>query len=189
MDPLSEEIQTAVYEWRQNERRHRGFTEIYADRIKTETALFYDAVQTFLLAYIELNAKTITRSEQLQCSQPSEWEYGALLVKKLSQVISVIDATSHIFVYSNNELPLQMTNRGMTGRVLFDNEGHRTDFYMEVLEMNAEGFKKIAILDPKTMKISYTRTSEEVYSQVTQSLQNKTVIVASILGAPFLTHR
>lgn len=77
----------------------------------------------------------------------------------------------------------------MTGRVVFDGDGHRTDFYLEVLELNKEGFKKIAILDPSTMSISYTRTSEEIKSQVIQSLQNKTVIVASIIGAPFLTER
>lgn len=63
------------------------------------------------------------------------------------------------------------------------------DFYMEILELNQEGFKKIAILDPPTMKINYTRTEAEVYSQVTQSLQNKTVIVVARLGMPFLREK
>lgn len=74
----------------------------------------------------------------------------------------------------------------MTGRIIFDDDGHRTNFYMEILELNQEGFKKIALLDPLTMTINYTRTEEEVHSQVTQSLQNKTVIVVAKLGMPFL---
>lgn len=74
----------------------------------------------------------------------------------------------------------------MTGRIVFDDNGRRKDFYMEILELNQEGFKKIATLDPKNLHINYTRTEAEVYSQVTQSLQNKTVIVAARTGMPFL---
>lgn len=84
---------------------------------------------------------------------------------------------------------MQKTDEGLTGRILFDDDGHRVDFYMEILELNQEGFKKIAILDPQTMKINYTRTQAEVYSQVTQSLQNKTVIVVAKLGMPFLREK
>lgn len=60
---------------------------------------------------------------------------------------------------------------------------------MEILELNREGLKKIATLDPSTMEINYTRTEAEVYSQVTQSLQNKTVIVAAKLGMPWLREK
>lgn len=81
---------------------------------------------------------------------------------------------------------MQKTDEGLTGRILFDDNGRRVDFYMEILELNQEGFKKIAIIDPTTMKVNYTRTEAEVYSQVTQTLQNKTVIVAAKLGMPFL---
>lgn len=74
----------------------------------------------------------------------------------------------------------------MTGRILFSDEGVRTDFYMEVLEVNKTGVNRIAIVEPPSMKIVPTRTSEQVHQQVTESLQNKTVSVASILVVPFL---
>lgn len=73
----------------------------------------------------------------------------------------------------------------MTGRIIFNDDGRRTDFYMEVLEQSQEGFRKIATWDPAS-GINYTRSQSEVYSQITQSLQNKTVIVAARLGMPFL---
>ena len=74
----------------------------------------------------------------------------------------------------------------MTGRIIFDDDGYRKDFYMEILELNQEGFKKIAVLDPKTFHINYTRTEAEVYYQVSQSLQNRTLIVAARIGMPYL---
>lgn len=73
----------------------------------------------------------------------------------------------------------------MTGRIVFNDEGQRTEFYMEVLELSQEGFKKIATWDP-VLGINYTRTAGEVYTEVARSLQNKTVIVASRLGMPYL---
>lgn len=74
----------------------------------------------------------------------------------------------------------------MTGRIVFDDNGSRKDFYMEILELNQEGFKKIATLDPKDLHINYTRTADEVSLQRIHSLQNKTVIVAARIGMPFL---
>lgn len=76
----------------------------------------------------------------------------------------------------------------MTGRIIFNEEGHRSDFYLEVLELDQDGFKKIAIWDPKD-GINYTRSQSDVYSQITQSLHNKTIIVAARLGMPYLKLR
>lgn len=73
----------------------------------------------------------------------------------------------------------------MTGRIIFDDDGRRTNFYVEVLELNPEGFTKIATWDPIT-GINYTRSQSEVYSQITQSLQNKTVVVSVRVGGPYL---
>ncbi len=81
-----------------------------------------------------------------------------------------------------------MKKDGMTGRTLFDKEGNRADFYMDIVKINNTDSKKIAELNPygHEMKVTLMRSSEEVTLQVAQSLQNKTVIVASILSEPFL---
>lgn len=73
----------------------------------------------------------------------------------------------------------------MTGRIVFDNQGRRDNFYMEILELNKDGFTKIATWDA-IAGINYTRSQTEVDSQVIQSLQNKTIIVAARLGKPYL---
>lgn len=49
----------------------------------------------------------------------------------------------------------------------------------------AEGMKKIAVWDPN-QKIKMLRTNEEVLSQIAQSLHNKTLIVTTRTGMPYM---
>lgn len=77
----------------------------------------------------------------------------------------------------------------MTGPISFDEAGLRNDLYLEILELSKEeGFKKIATWDPRN-KVNITRAFSEVYSQIAQSIQNKTFIVMSRLGMPYLRER
>lgn len=80
----------------------------------------------------------------------------------------------------------QKTEHGITGPIIFDDFGRRAHFHLDIIELSKdEGFKKIATWDP-THGVNYTRSQGEVYSQIVESLQNKTFIVASRIGAPFL---
>lgn len=72
----------------------------------------------------------------------------------------------------------------MTGRIVFNDDGLRTQFHLEVIELSQEGFKKIGQWDT-TKGVETTRDFSEVYSQISHSLQNKTVIVGSRIGMPF----
>lgn len=88
--------------------------------------------------------------------------------------------------------------KGMSGPLLFDSEGNRIDFRLEIIEhfqkkgqpldYHENGFKTIGTWDA-SQKISYTRTEGELEEQLFVNLQNKTFIVASRLGAPFLSLR
>lgn len=57
---------------------------------------------------------------------------------------------------------------------------------MEIIEYSfAEGVKKIATWDPD-QKVKTLRTFEEVEAQIAQSLQNKTLIVVTRTGEPYM---
>lgn len=57
---------------------------------------------------------------------------------------------------------------------------------LEIMEYSlVEGIKKIAIWDPD-QKIKMLRTSEEVFAQIAQSLHNKTLIVTTRTGMPYM---
>lgn len=68
MDPLSLEVMTAVHDWQQDARRKMDYSGIYADRIKTEAALFNDAVRVFAIAFRESNAIRSINSPSLKCT-------------------------------------------------------------------------------------------------------------------------
>lgn len=81
MDPLSLEVLTAVHDWQQDARRKMDFSGIYADRIKTEAALFNDAVRVFAIAFRESNAIRGISSASLRCTNyrntnPGRSDYG-----------------------------------------------------------------------------------------------------------------
>ncbi len=79
------------------------------------------------------------------------------------------------FLYFQKKLKnSQRTDNGITGRILFDEIGHRSHFTMDVLEMSQNGFRKIAYWDA-TEGVVLTRDISEVYTQISQSLHNKTV--------------
>lgn len=60
---------------------------------------------------------------------------------------------------------------------------------MEFVEYSfGEGLKKIATWDP-VYRVNMTRALSDVYTQISQSLQNKTLIVSSRLGMPYLKYK
>lgn len=84
--------------------------------------------------------------------------------------------------------PVQRKEHGITGPIIFDEQGKRTHFFLEITECTKGSFKKIGTWDP-TYGVNYTRTQSEVDSQRVEALQNKTFVVVSRLGAPFLRER
>lgn len=131
---------------------------------QTEAAMIQDAVRVFATVLKEMHAVTEIQPQAVRCQGNSVgWEQG-------TEVMTAFD---------------QKTEHGMTGRIIFNDKGQRTQFYLEVLELSKEGYKKIAVWDTE-LGVQPTRDISEVYSQISQSLHNKTIIVSSRIGMPFL---
>lgn len=82
----------------------------------------------------------------------------------------------------------QKTDKGISGEILFNDEGKRSHFHLEITELSKEGFKKIGTWDP-VHGVNYTRSLGEAYDQIVGQIHDKTFIVASRIGAPFLMER
>lgn len=81
---------------------------------------------------------------------------------------------------------MQTSNVGITNKIQFNDIFERNYFVLEVIEYSAaDGIQKIATWNPDD-KVQNLRTVEEVYAQISQSLQNKTLIVTSRTGPPHL---
>lgn len=70
--------------------------------------------------------------------------------------------------------------------MIFNKQGRRDHFILEIIELSKNGFIKIGTWD-NINSVKYTRTFAEAYEQTVQSLQNKTFIVAVRTDPPFLT--
>lgn len=172
LDPGSFEVSTAVHDWNESALRAGSAAGIYAaEEVRTEPALLHDAVKMLTTVIKELDtADEAVPIEPItvKCNsnRPVPWEQGAEIMRALNA----------------------RTEHGMSGRVVFDDAGRRSQFYMEVLELSAEGFKKIAVWDHEQGVVP-TRDISEVYTKISQSLHNKTLIVSSRIGKPFLRMR
>lgn len=84
-----------------------------------------------------------------------------------------------------------MDHTGISGPFQFAlHTGFRTNFEIEVVELqskikNENGFKKIGTWNDH--HISYTRSESDLQEQLVENIQNKTFIVVSRLGKPWLS--
>lgn len=80
-------------------------------------------------------------------------------------------------------------DEGITGRITFNENFERNYFTLDIVELSVvDGLKKIATWDP-TYGINMTRALSEVYSQISLALSNRTMIVVSRIGMPYLDYK
>ena len=92
-----------------------------AGNLDTTTALIYDSVHAFALALNELTEVQQVRQKPLECSGKTAWAHGNSLINYMKMV--EID--------------------GLTGRIKFDQEGQRSDFQLEIVELKKHGLDKV----------------------------------------------
>ncbi|XP_058444434.1 glutamate receptor ionotropic, kainate 2 [Malaya genurostris] len=166
MDTKSFEIKNAVHDWEQGEARIKNLFRVSPEHVQTESALYNDAVKIYATAIRELDATEEITPSRLSCGSKNlrQWPFGLRIVNYMKV----------------------KTEHGITGPIIFDDNGRRTYFQLDIIELSQhEGFKKIATWDPRN-GVNYTRSQEDVHLQIVESLQNKTFVVASRIGAPFL---
>lgn len=69
--------------------------------------------------------------------------------------------------------------KGLTGTIKFDQRGLRTDFQLEIIELKKDGLVMVGEWTEKA-GVNITRNFTESYSEIVESLQNKTLIVTTI---------
>ncbi|XP_047363584.1 glutamate receptor ionotropic, kainate 2 isoform X12 [Vespa velutina] len=170
VDPEKPEIQRVVQDWIYGEKRYNRELDMGQASnknnltcIKTETSLMYDAVHLFAKALHDLDTSQQIDIKPLSCESTDTWPHGYSLINYMKIV--------------------EMT--GLTGIIKFDHQGFRSDFILDIIELNnKDGLKKIGTWN-STKGINFTRSYGDVYTQIVENLQNKTFIVTTILSAPY----
>ncbi|CAH2982565.1 unnamed protein product [Chilo suppressalis] len=125
-----------------------------------DLALISDAVTVYTTA---LNLLGITDGANVTCDQDESWDFGS----------SIINFAKTIEI------------DGLTGLVKFDEDGFRTDFEIDVLEVMAHGFEKVGTW---TAEDGYTEARTFVppaEQEGSESMRGKHFLVLTALSAPY----
>ena len=68
---------------------------------------------------------------------------------------------------------------GLTGKIKFDQHGIRSDFVLEIVELKKDGLIKVGEWNEKS-GVNFTRNFTESYTEIVESLQNKTLVVTTV---------
>ena len=96
----------------------RSFVDsLFEGNLDTTTALIYDSVHAFALALNELTSVQQVRQKPLDCSGTLAWAHGNSLVNYMKMVEFI----------------------GLSGPIKFDASGLRTQFAMDLMELQMPG--------------------------------------------------
>ncbi|KAJ2951074.1 hypothetical protein O0L34_g5454 [Tuta absoluta] len=169
LDPERVDVQKVVRDWVYDEARKGrkiplGHTSSKENMtfIKTETALMYDAVHLFAKALHDLDTSQQIDVRPLSCEAEDTWPHGYSLINYMKIV----------------------EMKGLTGVIKFDHQGFRSDFTLDIIELTRDGLQKAGIWN-SSVGVNYTRSYGENQKQIVEILQNKTLIVTTILSSPY----
>ncbi|KAK4297158.1 hypothetical protein Pmani_030406 [Petrolisthes manimaculis] len=163
VDPDNPLVQRVIQDWVFGELRYgRAVEPTQTTTLQTEVALMYDAVQLFAKALDDLDRPRHIDVTPLECDGDFTWVHGNSLINYMKWV----------------------QVNGLTGLIKFDTEGFRRDVTLDIVELSKEGLERVGRWDPHT-GANYTRTYSEVQQGIVDSLQNKTLVITSVLAAPY----
>lgn len=129
-------------------------------KLRTETALIYDAVQMFAKAIQELEKSRTIDFPPIQCDAGIRGSDG-------TSILNFMKST---------------TIRGLTGDVMFDLQGYRSHFFLDLMFLTSSGLTKIGTWNPES---GLNVTSNITSDYFTLLLRNKTLVVTTALSDPY----
>ncbi|GLV43978.1 Kainate-type ionotropic glutamate receptor subunit 1D [Carabus blaptoides fortunei] len=164
VDPTSPEVKKAVSDWISLEQMQNGKRlQITPDSIRLKTALLYDAVHLFAATVKGLHADSPITAHRCNCENyTTKWEDGLRIAEFMK---------------------IKQMPRGLTGDMIFDAVGRRTNFTLQIVELSP-----VSTITGNLSAAGYvsSRSKEELQTQVIDNIQKKVFIVSSRIGEPYL---
>ncbi|CAI9738180.1 glutamate receptor ionotropic, kainate 2-like isoform X1 [Octopus vulgaris] len=167
IDSLRPFVSEVTQDWVMEEKR-TGNSPIKGlkTEIPTETALMYDAVYLFAKALHQVAAARDINTMALSCTKQNTWNHGNSVLNYMKTV--VFD--------------------GLSGRVMFDHKGERSDFSLNVLKLKDQGLTKIGTWD-STNGVNLTESKTETKHELQKKLANSTLRVVTKLELPYVGNK
>jgi len=131
--------------------------------LDTTTALIYDSVHAFALALNELSAVQQVRQRSLDCSGQSTWVHGNSLINYMKMVEFI----------------------GLSGPIKFDTSGLRTQFAMDLMELQMTGLTKVGTWNTLDRLGSARAEEEKLDGGEVDPMANKTFVICAVLNPPY----
>ncbi|KAG4072066.1 hypothetical protein HA402_015565 [Bradysia odoriphaga] len=129
--------------------------------LRVQEALTFDGVLLLAEALKQLNGDQL-KPKKLNCNNNEAWENGNSITNFMRNTVV----------------------QGLTGDIKFDNQGYRTVFAVDIVELTSAGVAKIGTWN-STDGLSVTRPNDQTGAIQAASLGNKTFIVLTALSAPY----
>ncbi|XP_063846656.1 glutamate receptor ionotropic, kainate 2-like isoform X3 [Scylla paramamosain] len=210
VDPNSKNVKDLVEKWKLGERL-RGRSLPQDNKITTGAALMFDAVILFASALTTMDKSGQVTIRELNCSGDRTWQHGNSLINYMkwygSRAIGTSTRDNHRQPYrgvrynpfdrqnlgtltgtSYYNLTEQVRVVGLTGVLRFDDAGFRSDFNLDIIEMDINNrinaLKTVGKWTPKE-GANFTRMWSPDTDEDNRILQNRTLIVSTALTPPY----
>jgi len=159
------EVQNVIYSIVESmiDKELRTAMSVPEGNLDTTTALIYDSVHAFALALNELSAVQQVRQRPLDCSGQSTWVHGNSLINYMKMVEFI----------------------GLSGPIKFDTSGLRTQFSMELMELQMGGLTKVGTWNTLDRLGSARAEEEKADGGVVDPMANKTFVICGVLNPPY----
>ncbi|XP_055852904.1 glutamate receptor ionotropic, kainate 2-like [Episyrphus balteatus] len=127
--------------------------------LNVNMALVYDGVQLLVETLKYVNFRPV----QLNCNDDSSWDKGYTLINYMKS----------------------LSISGISGELKFDNEGLRTDFQLETIELTSSGLSKIGTWSSQEGFSMNRKPPPQALEVDQRSLVNKTFVVITALTDPY----
>ncbi|KAI8421750.1 hypothetical protein MSG28_009715 [Choristoneura fumiferana] len=123
-------------------------------------ALIYDAVTVYVAG---IKATALEDGSNVTCEDNQSWNYGSSLLNTIKTI----------------------EEEGLTGLIKFDDDGFRSDFEVEVLEIMPHGFEKVGSWNIEDGYEETRTIIPPVEAEGTESMKGKHFIILTALSAPY----
>lgn len=96
----------------------------------------------------------------------------------LTCLLNIYDCLCIFFFIDTMEQQVEI--QGLTNIIKFDHQGFRTDFVLDIVELSTTGLRKVGQWN-STRGVNFTRSYGDHQKEIVEYLQNKTLIVTTIL--------
>lgn len=91
--------------------------------------------------------------------------------------VFIADCLTRLFLF-------QVEMKGLTNLIKFDNQGFRTDFLLDIIELSSAGIRKVGDWN-STQGVNFTRSFGDLQQDIVDNLKNKTLVISAILSDPY----